>query len=266
MGPENGLPEIACQSQKGGVITSGGGFSTYYPTPRWQKKAVEQYFASLPENKQPTSGFNREGRAYPDVSLIGVWYNMFEQGQRTPVFGTSASAPVFGAMVSLANAARARDGKPSLGFLNPTLYHAGDVFTDITLGHNKCLVYGDIDHPSNAVCCDSGFYATTGWDPVTGLGSLKYGELETIFMHPRTGTDDDDGSEESTGLTTGAIVGIVVGGTVFLLFGTAVVLFVAGVISSATPIVPLTGTAAAGAPSVLDQPVQAAVHVKAGGR
>ena len=32
MGPNTGGPEVACQSQLGGVITTGGGFSTFNPT------------------------------------------------------------------------------------------------------------------------------------------------------------------------------------------------------------------------------------------
>jgi len=52
-GPESGDPEISCQSQLGGVITSGGGFSTYYPTPKWQVDAVSRYFDNLPTDQQP---------------------------------------------------------------------------------------------------------------------------------------------------------------------------------------------------------------------
>ena len=44
MGPNTNGPEIACQSQLGGVITTGGGFSTYFATPSWQAKAVSGYF------------------------------------------------------------------------------------------------------------------------------------------------------------------------------------------------------------------------------
>jgi hypothetical protein len=31
-------------------------------------------------------------------------------------------------------------------------------------------------------CCTQGFYATTGWDPVTGLGSINYAKMETAFL------------------------------------------------------------------------------------
>eukprot|EP01034_Spumella_vulgaris_P029131 gene29131-36124_t len=72
MGPETLTPEVACEAQLGGVITTGGGFSTYYPQPSWQTQAVANYFGNL--TSQPVKGFNVKGRAYPDVSLIGVDY------------------------------------------------------------------------------------------------------------------------------------------------------------------------------------------------
>jgi hypothetical protein len=60
--PENGEPEIACQSQEGGVITTGGGFSTYFPAPSWQQDAVEGYFTSLHPEQTPRPGYNPLGR------------------------------------------------------------------------------------------------------------------------------------------------------------------------------------------------------------
>ena len=112
-GPESGSDEIACQSNEGGVITTGGGFSTFYATPSWQQDAVDGYFNSLPAGTAPSNGYNRNGRGYPDISMIGVAYQTVIQGQMANLFGTSASAPVFAGMVSLLNAARA---KLRLGF------------------------------------------------------------------------------------------------------------------------------------------------------
>ena len=85
------------QSQLGGLITTGGGFSSYYPRPSWQDTAVSSYFTSLGSN-QPYPGYNAGGRGYPDVSLLGVNYEVFIGGNKTLVFGTSASTPVFAAM------------------------------------------------------------------------------------------------------------------------------------------------------------------------
>jgi tripeptidyl-peptidase-1 len=80
----------------GAVITSGGGFSTYWPTPAWQKTHVTKYFKSL--STAPAAGYNPGGRGYPDVSFLGVTYNVYTAGELFLTFGTSASAPLFAAM------------------------------------------------------------------------------------------------------------------------------------------------------------------------
>jgi tripeptidyl-peptidase I len=210
MGPESGGEEIACQSQLGGVITTGGGFSTFFPTPSWQADAVSDYFSRLTSSEYPSSGYNEKGRAYPDVSIIGVWYPVVIQGELTPLFGTSASSPVMAAMVSLANAARADQNLGPLGYLNPTLYSSNSrsLFNDVDSGINNCIAYGDLDHPEDAVCCNSGFAATSGWDPVTGWGSVDYTSLVTMFDPNYVASDDDGGSN---GLSDGAVAGVVIG-------------------------------------------------------
>ena len=99
------------------------------------------------------------------MALLGSAYIIFEGGKSKVVAGTSASAPVFGAMVSLVNAARRASGKSSLGWINPALYSLSSKFIkDITSGDNKCS--------TATLCCENGFYAAPGWDPVTGLGSV----------------------------------------------------------------------------------------------
>jgi tripeptidyl-peptidase-1 len=238
MGPEIGDPEIACQSQLGGVITTGGGFSTYNPTPSWQQEAVTAYFDGLSAAQIPTNGYNPNGRGYPDVSLIGVWYQVVVQGNVTSLFGTSASAPLFAAMVSLTNAARAKDNKPPLGFINPTLYAFGPTnayFNDVTSGNNKCMADGDIEHAANATCCESGFYATAGWDPLTGFGSIQYPNLAEMIDNAPVSNDDKDDT-----LSTGAIAGIAIGGAAAIaLVGAAAYFMMSGGSAAAA------GTAAA---------------------
>ncbi len=41
-----------------------------------------------------------------------------------------------------------------------------NAFHDITVGHNRCTLGG--------TCCKYGYGATTGWDPVTGLGTFSF--------------------------------------------------------------------------------------------
>jgi tripeptidyl-peptidase-1 len=130
------------------------------------------------KGEQKKDDFNVYGRGYPDVSLLGNNYEIYINGKVAYVSGTSASAPVFASIVSLANSIRKAEGKPKLGFLNPLLYskQLEDSFKDITEGSNNCCT---VKHNH---CCEVGWHATKGWDPVTGLGSLdikKFLEIVT---------------------------------------------------------------------------------------
>ena len=141
MGPETNDPEIVCQSQLGGVITSGGGFSTYFAQPSWQTSAVNKYFADLTTSNTPTSGYNALGRGYPDMSLIGVNYQVYVSGAIVGLYGTSCTAPVTAAYVSLVNADRLSRGLGSVGWLNPTLWAVG-YNNSMGLGNiYDCLLY-----------------------------------------------------------------------------------------------------------------------------
>ena len=49
------------------------------------------------------------------------------------------------------------------------------VFNDVTSGENNCAANAE-------VCCKEGFVATKGWDPLTGHGSLNFGELRNALL------------------------------------------------------------------------------------
>lgn len=177
-GPETFQKEIACQSNTGGGITTGGGFSNLMAAPSFQSKAIKNYLkytstatSSTGASISPISGYNSAGRGFPDISVLGFNYVVVIGGQLYILSGTSASSPVVAGMVAIVNALRIKAGKSSLGWLNPSIYAVNGSFTnDITSGHNKCT-----RDPS--VCCTQGFYATPGWDPVTGYGSVDYGKF-----------------------------------------------------------------------------------------
>jgi tripeptidyl-peptidase-1 len=175
-GPEFGSPEIACSSNTNGLITTGGGFSIFFSRPAYQNAAVQNYLQNGP-NLPPLSQFNSQGRGYPDVAILGHNYEVVIGGQTYIESGTSASSPVFAGMVTLINDYRISNGKSPLGFLNPALYKLGasstNVFNDITSGENNCCA----GEPGQQVCCQYGFNATTGWDPLTGFGSVNFPAL-----------------------------------------------------------------------------------------
>ncbi|GER87038.1 hypothetical protein KDW_12000 [Dictyobacter vulcani] len=133
---------------------SGGGFSSFYATPAYQKllpaSTLEQF---------------KGRRGVPDVSAVADPFTgmaVYIGGSWTQAGGTSASSPVWSAIMALANQMA---GRP-LGFINPALYKIAttgtyhQAFNDVTVGNN--------DNPAAKV---KGFAATSGWDAVTGLGT-----------------------------------------------------------------------------------------------
>lgn len=173
-GPESGTTEIMCASNTGGVITSGGGFSTIFSAPSWQTSAIATYFSTV--TTQPVSGYTASGRGYPDISLLGYNYAVVIGGSTYGVSGTSASSPSFAALVALVNAARVNAGKSNLGFINQGIYEGYASFAhDITSGTNNCT--------AGIVCCSQGFASAVGWDPTTGYGSVDYPSFFTYFYN-----------------------------------------------------------------------------------
>lgn len=83
--------------------------------------------------------------------------------------GTSASTPVFAAIINRINEERIAAGKSTVGFVNPTLYAHPGVFNDVTVG-------------TNPGCGVEGFRCQPGWDPVTGLGTPNYPKMLNLFM------------------------------------------------------------------------------------
>ncbi|GIZ43935.1 hypothetical protein CKM354_000714400 [Cercospora kikuchii] len=155
---------------------SGGGFSNIYPRPAYQDAAVKQYFKTAGTQYPYYTGqsygngiYNMSGRGYPDVSAVGDNIVVFTMGAPTLIGGTSASCPVWAALLTRINDERLKAGKPTVGYVNPTLYKNPQAMHDITVG-------------SNPGCNTNGFTASAGWDPVTGLGTPNYPALLKVFM------------------------------------------------------------------------------------
>jgi subtilase family serine protease len=172
-GVDNTDPPVECQNQPNreiGWIASGGGFSHVFAKPSYQN--------TLPAGSTPIGST----RGVPDIayqasSRTGVLvYDTApgdaEGGVRCPggdpcsagwyvVGGTSSGSPQWAGLVAIADQIAGH----GLGLINPKLYalaagpNYGTCFYDVTTGNNQA----DPDVP--------GFPATTGWDPVTGLGT-----------------------------------------------------------------------------------------------
>jgi len=166
---------------------SGGGFACLYPTKlnkteietaiAPQRAAVEQYQKVSRDVKPSPSDKCQRGRGFPDVAALGT--NVAVATRKAGKFrccdaqgGTSASAPIFAAIISHLNVERLARGMKPMGFLNPWLYQNPDVFNDVTEGANnigKIFDYGAKDK--------YGYSAAEGWDPVTGLGTPNYPKM-----------------------------------------------------------------------------------------
>jgi kumamolisin len=126
---------------------TGGGVSTVFPQPTWQTSAN----APIPPPATP-------GRGVPDVAGDAdptTGYTIRVDGQTMVIGGTSAVAPLWAGLVTVANQQLGLKYGSTVGFINPTIYaaKAASTFHDITQGNNGT------------------YSAAPGWDACTGLGS-----------------------------------------------------------------------------------------------
>jgi subtilase family serine protease len=147
---------------------SGGGFSKLFPRPPYQDHV-------------PGSGATR---AVPDVAAdadgsTGMAAIVDDGNGQSTLFGangTSASTPLWAALIALANQHAGHD----LGFVNPAIYRIGrspayhSAFHDITTGSNTVIV------SSTTI---TGYPAGPGWDPVTGWGTPNASVLVPLLDH-----------------------------------------------------------------------------------
>lgn len=114
-------------------FASGGGFSNVFETPEYQKRDVEKYFERVDLDfvgyKHAGNNFSDVGdgvykiggRGYPDVSAIGDRFVVRADSAWGTIGGTSLSAPLWAAFLTLVNEERIAAGKGTVGFVNPVL-------------------------------------------------------------------------------------------------------------------------------------------------
>jgi subtilase family serine protease len=154
-------PPSACQGHPGvreiGWIDSGGGFSHVFSTPDYQN--------ALPAGSTPIGAM----RGVPDVAfqasartgaLIYISLPPITPGWYI-IGGTSLATPQWAGLVAIA----AQIKGSGLGPINGALY-------DLAAGPNYATYFYDVTSGNNqADPTVPGYPATTGWDPVTGLGT-----------------------------------------------------------------------------------------------
>jgi kumamolisin len=128
-----------------GFNGTGGGISDMFPVPDYQSKLT------LP----PSLNDGKTRRGVPDVAGAAArnpGYRIILNGQAVVKDGTSAVAPLWAALIAMANAQRASP----LGFVNPALYSNPALFRSITQGNNRAN--------------GKGYDAGPGWNACTGMG------------------------------------------------------------------------------------------------
>jgi hypothetical protein len=138
-----------------GVSATGGGVSSLFPTPDWQKQV------DLP-------GL---GRGVPDVVAHAdpaQGYRIVIRGKVSVIGGTSAAAALWAGLIAIINQGVGQN----LGYINPILYQkigpGAGVFRNITTGDNGI----------NGV---KGISAGGGWSAVAGWGSPNGRKLLSAF-------------------------------------------------------------------------------------
>lgn len=169
VGGTTGIPERA-------VGFSSGGFSEYWPRPKYQEAAVSKFLQQ--NGDQWAKYFNPGGRGFPDIAAAGQNFRIYNNGAKMLIGGTSASAPVISAIIALLNAKRLQDGQPTLGFLNPWLYSLDTSnVNDIATGKSTGCTGRSLAGKASPKIAGAGWSAVSGWDPVTGIGTPKFSEM-----------------------------------------------------------------------------------------
>jgi kumamolisin len=146
--PQTISSEVVWNETLQGYGATGGGVSAVFTKPTYQNAV------NVPSSTNPPHNI---GRGVPDVAAVadpvtGVVVMHIDGKHLEPIGGTSASAPMWAALVARINEGLGKN----CGFLNTLLYNQQslkDTFHDITSGNNGA------------------YKANNGWDACTGFGS-----------------------------------------------------------------------------------------------
>ncbi len=154
-------------TRAGGGGATGGGVSTLFARPAWQTVKVPSVNAG-----------SIDGRVSPDIAALSgpPFYDLIFRGADSPAGGTSASTPLWAALIARINALLPAPKQQR--FLAPLLYQNGSAkqpigkiaMRDITVGNNISS-----PQPGKGYKAGPGFDAVTGWGVPDGVKLL--GEL-----------------------------------------------------------------------------------------
>ena len=180
--PEDAWNESCSGCSFPNLFSSGGGVSRYYtPKPTWQFGVT-----GIP---------NDGARDQPDVALAAAAghdpYLLCLEGSCVPdsngfisiflIGGTSASSPSFAGIMALVDQQNGPQGQANyvLYRLAANQSSSSCNASNVTSPPAPACVFNDVTSGNNSVPGQPGFSAGTGYDLVTGLGSVNVNELVT---------------------------------------------------------------------------------------
>ena len=194
---------VADLAVPGGTLSaSGGGASIFFAKPTWQtgtgvpadnqRHVPDLSIAASPNHDgylMCSEDDSTTGGLQPSC-VAGFRNAAGVNGAFTVVGGTSVAAPTFSAILALINQSL---GSPGLSNVNPKLYQfassSPSAFHDVTVGNNDVPCSpGTLNCPAGTT--QIGFSAGTGYDQVTGLGSVDADKLATAWGATTTSSSD----------------------------------------------------------------------------
>jgi hypothetical protein len=193
-------------------LTTSGGVDTTQPTPGYQTD-----YGLTPTTSDPRAA---TGRGVPDVSANADGnlhyivptgdFGISGDGATHESGGTSASAPLWAALISQIDTIFADQKLPRLGYMNDLLYTAAVIapgsFNDITVGSNTSsfvlggdYVIKDGNDEIHVTPTGYGYSAGYGYDYVSGLGTpngVLLARALTAIAHGQMWEDAPAGAKE----------------------------------------------------------------------
>ena len=130
-----------------------GGISAYIPLPTWQANLTYRKWFDSNSSAGPVTTLTTRG--VPDISAAMNAYGVSINNTVHGFSGTSASAPIAAGIFARYISIHGR--RPPVSGIHSMLYSNLDAYYDILSGDNASLL-------------NTGYAASSDWDPVTGLG------------------------------------------------------------------------------------------------
>jgi len=157
-GSNQRLTETVYNRSESGYLASigfggSGGVSIHMPLPAWQANLTYRRWFDSNSSAGPVTSLTTRG--VPDISAAMNAYGVRVNGVIGGYSGTSAAAPIAAGIFARYISIHGR--RPPPNSIHSILYSNLDAYYDILSGNNASRI-------------NTGYVASTDWDPVTGLG------------------------------------------------------------------------------------------------